>query len=104
MKSLQNFSIVQNMKAYFSDDLYKLQKRIDGPITSQNSINTNILLLPDLKSIILNESDLERLNYEGLLPNETYSRSVTTDTSSKLPIIEDQFVSEMSIFQEFDEF
>ncbi|CAD8190280.1 unnamed protein product [Paramecium octaurelia] len=104
MKSQQNFSIVQHMKAYFSDDLHTLQKESEGLILSQNSINTNLLLLPDLKSIIFNESDLLRLNEEGRLQSESYLRSVSTDTSSKLPIIRDQQDSDISVFSEFNEF
>ncbi|CAD8090215.1 unnamed protein product [Paramecium primaurelia] len=100
MKSVQNFQIVQNMKAYFSDDIQSLQKRIDGPITSYDSISSDQMLLPDLKSIILNQNDLIRENYQGLLPTETQSRSLTTNSSSQLFRFEEQFISVNSISSE----
>lgn len=60
------------------------------------------MLLPDLKSIVLNDSDLIGGNYEGMPHTETYSRSLTTNSSSfylyifklgKLFRFEEQFVS-----------
>ncbi|CAK90026.1 unnamed protein product (macronuclear) [Paramecium tetraurelia] len=106
MKSVQNFKIVSNMKAYFSDDIQCLQKRVDAPDTSQDSISSDQMLLPDLKSIILNQSDLIREDYNGLRLTESHSRSRTTNSSSNLFIFEEQFASIDSISSDLisDEF
>ncbi|CAD8169192.1 unnamed protein product [Paramecium octaurelia] len=106
MKSVQNFKIVSNMKAYFSDAIQCLQKKVDAPDPSQDSISSDQVLLPDLKSIILNQSDLIREDYEGLRLTETHSRSLTTNSSSKLFIFEEQFVNIHSISSDLisDEF
>ncbi|CAD8104556.1 unnamed protein product [Paramecium sonneborni] len=102
MKKLEKFQIVKNMKIYILDDIHKLQKKTDDDfVTSPFSINTDRELLPDLKSIILNQSYLDRINYDGQPYDETYSKSIKTDSSNKLFIFEEeQFVNGDSISSE----